>query len=157
MPIRVAGSSIFHGISGNSIFCPSVLTVIYQTLLQSQKRWSEPLAYETLKGMERQCSFLFLILRSLASFSFIMGCGTPLQKTDTTPDQIVVPVQTGQTTAATMEIQSLQRQVRDRDQRIAELTSQLELLRRIDRDAERQRANPRLPALLIPTETDKRP
>ena len=42
-------------------------------------------------------------------------------------------------------VQSLQRQVRERDRRIAELTFQLEALKTIDREAEARRHQGRLP------------
>jgi len=42
-------------------------------------------------------------------------------------------------------VQSLQRQVRERDRRIAELTFQLEALKTIDREAEDRRHQGRFP------------
>jgi hypothetical protein len=51
---------------------------------------------------------------------------------------------------------SLQRQVREREQRIAELESQLETLKAIDRDAEKRSTFSRSPATLTPAATDQR-
>jgi hypothetical protein len=49
-------------------------------------------------------------------------------------------------------VQSLRRQIRERDQRIAELTSQLETLKVIDQDVDERRKSRRLPATLTPAE-----
>lgn len=51
-------------------------------------------------------------------------------------------------------VQALQRQIRERDRRIAELTSQLEVLKVIDQDMEERRRSSRLPATLTPSATD---
>ncbi len=47
-------------------------------------------------------------------------------------------------------VQSLQRQVREREKRIAELESQLNALRVIDQDMEQRRTSSRPPATLTP-------
>jgi hypothetical protein len=51
---------------------------------------------------------------------------------------------------------SLQRQVREREKRIAELESQLETLKVIDRDMEKRSKPSRPPATLTPAATDQR-
>ncbi len=52
-------------------------------------------------------------------------------------------------------VQSLQRQVRERDRRIAELTSQLEALKVIDQEVDERRKSIKPPATLTPTATDQ--
>ena len=54
-------------------------------------------------------------------------------------------------------VQSLQRQVRERDKRIAELESQLDALKVIDQDMEQRRKSSRSPAALTPAATDQLP
>lgn len=49
-------------------------------------------------------------------------------------------------------VQSLQRQVRERDRRIAELESQLDALKMIDQDVEKRRKSSRPPVTLTPIE-----
>jgi hypothetical protein len=49
-------------------------------------------------------------------------------------------------------VQSLQRQVRERDKRIVELESQLDALKVIDQDMEKRRKSIRSPATLTPVE-----
>lgn len=49
-------------------------------------------------------------------------------------------------------VQSLQRQVRERDKRIAELESQLDALKVIDQDVEKRRKSSRPPATVTPIE-----
>lgn len=49
-------------------------------------------------------------------------------------------------------VQSLQRQIRDREKRIAELEAQLDALKVIDRDMEKQRQSSRPPTTLTPIE-----
>lgn len=49
-------------------------------------------------------------------------------------------------------VQSLQRQIRDREKRIAELEDQLDALKVIDQDMERRRQSSRPPATLTPIE-----
>jgi hypothetical protein len=52
-------------------------------------------------------------------------------------------------------VQSLQRQVREREKRIAELEAQLDALRVIDQDMEQRRRSSRPPATLTPAATDQ--
>ena len=54
-------------------------------------------------------------------------------------------------------VQSLQRQVRERDKRIAELESQLDALKAIDQDMEQRRKSSRSPEGLTPAATDQLP
>jgi len=49
-------------------------------------------------------------------------------------------------------VQSLQRQIRERDKRIGELESQLNALKVIDQDLENRRRSARPPATLMPTQ-----
>ena len=49
-------------------------------------------------------------------------------------------------------VQSLQRQVRERDKRIAELESQLDALKVIDQDVEKRRKSSRPPSTVTPIE-----
>lgn len=49
-------------------------------------------------------------------------------------------------------VQSLQRQIRDREKRIAELEAQLDALKVIDQDMEKRRQPGRPPATLTPIE-----
>jgi hypothetical protein len=52
-------------------------------------------------------------------------------------------------------VQSLQRQIREREKRIADLESQLDALRVIDQDMEKRRTSSRPPATLTPAATDQ--
>ena len=54
-------------------------------------------------------------------------------------------------------VQSLQRQVRERDKRIAELKSQLDALKVIDQDMEQRIKSSRSPATLTPAATEQFP
>jgi len=54
-------------------------------------------------------------------------------------------------------VQSLQRQVRELDKRIAELESQLDALKVIDQDMEQRRKSSRSPTTLTPEATDQFP
>jgi len=56
-----------------------------------------------------------------------------------------------------IRVQTLQRQMRERDGRIAELSAQLEALKAIDREANDRRKLPRPPAVLTPATTDRHP
>jgi hypothetical protein len=74
----------------------------------------------------------------------LSGCGTR-----------PAPSATNQNVTGTVEtdtVQELQRQIRERDKRIAELTSQLEALKLIDQDRQRRTPFPRPPATLTPIE-----
>ena len=50
-------------------------------------------------------------------------------------------------------VQSLQKQIKERDQRIAELESRLEIMKVIDQDIEKQRKFSRPPATLTPADS----
>lgn len=52
-------------------------------------------------------------------------------------------------------VQSLQRQIGERDKRIAELTSQLDVLKVIDQDMSERRKSVRPPATLMPSAADQ--
>jgi hypothetical protein len=52
-------------------------------------------------------------------------------------------------------VQSLQRQIRERDKRIADLKSQLDALKVIDQDIEEQRKSSRPPAMLMPSSAER--
>ena len=54
-------------------------------------------------------------------------------------------------------VQSLQRQIREREKRIAELESQLDVLKAIDQDVEKRRKSSRPPATLTPAAKDQIP
>ena len=75
----------------------------------------------------------FLI--SALAFTAFSACGTvsPSEHLPQASDSRVEPM------GAQLAVQSLQRQVRERDRRIAELTFQLEALKTIDREAEARR------------------
>jgi septal ring factor EnvC (AmiA/AmiB activator) len=49
-------------------------------------------------------------------------------------------------------VQSLQRQIKDREKRIAELEAQLDALKVIDQDLEKRKQSSRPPATLMPIE-----
>lgn len=74
----------------------------------------------------------------------VSGCGTTPpptveRKSDPVPD-------------LSGTVQSLQRQVRERDKRIEELESQLNALKLIDQDIDKRRRPIRSPATLVPAE-----
>ena len=52
-------------------------------------------------------------------------------------------------------VQSLQRQIREREKRIADLEAQLDVLKAIDQDMEKRRRSSRPPATLTPAATDQ--
>jgi len=52
-------------------------------------------------------------------------------------------------------VESLQRQLRERNKRIAELSSQLDALKMIDQDTQERRTSRRTPASLRPSTTDR--
>lgn len=84
------------------------------------------------------CSSMGLLLVSI-----VWGCGTLTEKSDDTLEQKRTP-----TADQSGAVQSLQRQLRERDKRIAELTSQLGALKVIDQDAEERRKPSRSPATM---------
>jgi len=72
------------------------------------------------------------------------SCGIlPVSSADKKSDRVAVDASV---------VQSLQRQVRDRDKRIAELEEQLDALKLIDQDMEKRRQFSRPPATLTPIE-----
>ena len=72
------------------------------------------------------------------------SCGIlPSNSTDKKSDRAVVDASV---------VQSLQRQIRDREKRIAELEAQLDALKLIDQDMEKRRQSSRPPATLTPIE-----
>jgi hypothetical protein len=79
---------------------------------------------------------------SALAFTAFSACGTvsPSEHLPQASDSSrVAPM------GAQLAVQSLQRQVRERDRRIAELTFQLEALKTIDREAEARRQQGRFP------------
>jgi len=58
----------------------------------------------------------------------------------------------GRTAVDAIVVQSLQRQIKDREKRIAELEAQLDALKVIDQDMEKRRQSSRPPATLTPIE-----
>ncbi len=74
----------------------------------------------------------------------LSSCGTlPFGSTDKKSDRTAVD---------SSLVQSLQRQIRDREKRIAELEAQLDALKVIDQDMEKRRQPGRPPATLTPIE-----
>ena len=72
------------------------------------------------------------------------SCGTlPFGSTDKKSDRAAVDASV---------VQSLQRQIKDREKRIAELEAQLDALKVIDQDLEKRRQSTRPPATLTPIE-----
>jgi len=60
--------------------------------------------------------------------------------------------QSDRTAVDSSVVQSLQRQIKDREKRIAELEAQLDALKLIDQDIEKRRQPSRPPATLTPIE-----
>lgn len=74
----------------------------------------------------------------------LASCGTlPFGSTDKKSDRTAVD---------SSVVQSLQRQIKDREKRIAELEAQLDALKLIDQDMEKRRQFSRPPATLTPIE-----
>lgn len=72
------------------------------------------------------------------------SCGTlPVSSADKKSDRAVIDSRV---------VQSLQRQIREREKRIAELEAQLDALKVIDQDLEKRRQSSRPPAALTPIE-----
>ena len=82
--------------------------------------------------------------------ALILGaCGVlPASTADKKRDQAVVD---------SSVVQSLQRQIKEREKRIAELEAQLDALKVIDQDMEQRRKSSRSPATLTPAATDQFP
>ncbi|MFI5224129.1 MAG: hypothetical protein ACHQX3_07810 [Nitrospirales bacterium] len=77
--------------------------------------------------------------------AFALGaCGIlPFGSTDKKSDRTAVDASV---------VQSLQRQIKDREKRIAELEAQLDTLKVIDQDMEKRRKSSRPPATVTPIE-----
>ena len=74
----------------------------------------------------------------------LSSCGTlPVTSADKKSDRAVVDPSV---------VHSLQRQIREREKRIAELEAQLDALRVIDQEVEKRRQSSRSPATLMPIE-----
>jgi hypothetical protein len=80
------------------------------------------------------------------------GCGI-LHPSSSPPAASVV--NTGDPAVDATLVQSLQRQIRERDKRIADLKSQLDALKVIDQDTEEWRKSSRQPATLTPAATNR--
>jgi hypothetical protein len=83
----------------------------------------------------------------------LSGCGT-LHPSSSPPCALVV----NKSYPPAMDsgvVQSLQRQIGERDKRIAELTSQLDILKVIDQDMTERRKSVRPPAMLTPSAADQ--
>lgn len=80
--------------------------------------------------------------------SVLSACGT------TPVAQPTIPVvhKSSRVVEESIVVQSLQKQLRERERRIDELESQLNLLRMIDQDLEVRRRSARPPATLTPSE-----
>jgi hypothetical protein len=91
-------------------------------------------------GIRHRCFLLALLL-----LNALAGCAAVPQKATKAPEPRVGTV------IAPDVVQSLQRQVRERDRRIEELTSQLEALKRIELETEASRQSNRR-SLRIPAE-----
>src|SRR5215469_15022964 len=77
----------------------------------------------------------------------LSGCGTvPAASVDHKGDP--APVDSGL-------VQSLQKQIKERDKRVAELESQLDTLKLIDHEMDEKRQSNRLPATLTHPEADR--
>lgn len=87
----------------------------------------------------------------LGSLGIALFLSSALSACGTTP---VVPVKHRSESSLTEAslVQSLQRQLRERDKRIEELESQLNVLKLIDQDVEKQKKPNRPPATLTPLE-----
>ena len=82
----------------------------------------------------------------------LSGCGI-LHPSSSPPAASVA--NTGDPAVDSGLVQSLQRQIRERNKRIAELMSQLDALKVIDQDMQERRTSSRQPATLTPSTTDR--
>jgi len=99
--------------------------------------------------MSAMCKRTWILGGGLLWAVALGACGTlPGTSVDKKSDQVTV---------GSSAVQSLQRQVRERDKRIAELESQLDALKVIDQDMEKQRKSNRPAAILSPAATDQHP
>lgn len=80
--------------------------------------------------------------------SVLSACGTA----PATPQAAPVVHRSSQVAEESSAVQSLQRQLREREKRIDELESQLNILKMIDQDVELRRKPSRPPATLTPNE-----
>lgn len=89
-----------------------------------------------------------------ALFAFMLSaCGTaPTTPLPTTPPPTPVVPRSSQIVEEASLVQALQRQLREREKRIGELESQLNILKMIDQDVQVRRKPVRIPATLTPTE-----
>ena len=78
----------------------------------------------------------------------LSACGTA----PVTPPAAPVVPRSNPAAAESSVVQSLQKQLREREKRIDELQSQLNILKMIDQDAEVRRRPARNPATLMPSE-----
>lgn len=93
--------------------------------------------------MEVRRSRAFLGLGAgLLAAAFLQACGTAPRATTEAKQE--------SSAADSTLVQSLQKQIRDRDKRIEELESQLNALKVIDRDIEARKKSSRPPATLTP-------
>ena len=91
----------------------------------------------------RQRVWSFLGVAWLGVFTFISCDTRPAAHIERTPE-LVVP--------HSRLVQSLQKQIREKDKYIAELESRLDALKIIDQDIEKRRNVSRPPAMLTPAE-----
>jgi len=91
----------------------------------------------------RQRAWNFLGLALLGVFTF-SSCDTrPAARIEHAPELVVPPSRV---------VQSLQKQIREKDKYIAELESRLDALKLIDQDIEKRRNVSRPPAMLTPAD-----
>lgn len=84
--------------------------------------------------------------------SGLSACGTAPVTTPAAPPAIPVVHRNSQVAEESSVVQSLQKQLREREKRIDELESQLNILKMIDQDVELRRKPSRPPATLTPSE-----
>jgi hypothetical protein len=83
----------------------------------------------------------------------LSGCGT--FHPSSSPPCVSVANKSNPPAVDSGVVQSLQRQIGERDKRIAELTSQLDVLKVIDQDMNERRESARPPAILTPSAADQ--
>lgn len=84
--------------------------------------------------------------------SGLSACGTAPATSPAAPPAIPVVHKSSQVAEESSVVQSLQKQLREREKRIDELESQLNILKMIDQDVELRRKPSRPPATLTPSE-----
>lgn len=82
----------------------------------------------------------------------LSACGTAPATPQATPPATPVVHRSNPAATESSVVQSLQKQLREREKRIDELQSQLNILKMIDQDAEVRRKPARNPATLMPSE-----